>query len=214
MSLQSGVGLLSFFAGAGTAISLYSVLHRYARFRWRTIDDVAEVMRPPDYGLLDDLSLSAETLAIERWTEYLALTGSRRQRRAKLDKLAEQYERCYHNSRVNKDWAGTEWHDMLMLQRQGSEYDANSRLRIRELLEAATQACWDLRIILILIQCWGLLHTLQLDRLDFFSLPETAEVRNLPGRDVLQSYERLKLAIAGMATIYPEENCQDILARM
>lgn len=195
-------------AGAVTAVLLMGILRHYARFRWRTIDDVPDAMRQPDYALLDELTLSPVAI------EQALLTASRRQRRAELDKLEEQYARCYHNSRINKDWANTEFQDMLMFERRGEPYDPQTQPPIRELLAAATESCRDLLMVLTLIRFWTLVHALQLDRLEPFSLPATADLRTFDDRDILDSYRRLKLAIGGMGTIYTEENCQLIVAWM
>jgi hypothetical protein len=198
--------------GGVLSIAVFYVLRRQTRFRWRTIDEVGDFMRKPDEGQLAELLRAQEDVPLEELMRHLFMLRDRRQRRAQLERLKEQYQLRYHNSLVNKDWGSTEWYDMLKHADEG--YDDATSGKIQELRESATESCAALRLALIVIGFWSLLHFLQLDRLRFLSIPEPAALRNIRGRDMEAAYQRLKDAIAAMGTIYTDEDCQGILARM
>ncbi|MBZ5524241.1 MAG: hypothetical protein LAP21_18555 [Acidobacteriia bacterium] len=134
-----------------------------------------------------------------------------RELRAELDRLQEQYRRLYHNSLINKEWADTEWYDML---RDPEGELEGLRERLAPLERATAECCDSLRAALALIGLWTLIHFLQLDRVKFLSIPQPAALRRVRGTEILESYQRLKAAIAGMSEIYDKENCQAILTRM
>jgi hypothetical protein len=198
--------------GGMLSIAVFYVLRHQTRFRWRTIDEVGDFMRKPDDGQLAELFRTQEDVPLEELMHHLFMLRDRRQRRAQLERLREQYQLRYHNSLVNKDWGSTEWYDMLQHADEG--YDASTSAKIQELRESATECCAALRFALIVIGFWSLVHFLQLDRLKYLSIPEPAALRIIRGIDIESAYQRLKDAIAAMATIYTEEDCQGILARM
>jgi hypothetical protein len=198
--------------GGVLSIAVFYALRRQTRFRWRTIDEVGDFMRKPDDGQLAELLRAQEDVPLEDLMRHLFMLRDRRQRRAQLERLKEQYQLRHHNSLVNKDWGSTEWYDMLKHADEG--YDASTSAKIQELRESATDSCAALRLALIVIGFWSFVHFLQLDRLRFLSIPEPAALRNIRGRDMEAAYQRLKDAIAAMGTIYTEEDCQGILARM
>jgi hypothetical protein len=198
--------------GGVLSFAVFYLLRRQTRFRWRTIDEVGDFMRKPDDGQLAELLRAQEDVPLEDLMRHLFMLRDRRQRRAQLERLKEQYQLRYHNSLINKDWGSTEWYDMLKHADEG--YDASTSAKIQELRESATESCAALRLALIVIGFWSLVHFLQLDRLRFLSIPEPAALRNIRGRDMEAAYQRLKDAIAAMGTIYTDEDCQGILARM
>jgi hypothetical protein len=198
--------------GGMLSIAVFYVLRRQTRFRWRTIDEVGDFMRKPDDGQLAELLRAQEEVPLEELMHHLFMLRDRRQRRAQLERLKEQYQLRYHNSLVNKDWGNTEWYDMLEHADEG--YDDSARANIQELRESATESCAVLRLALIVIGGWSLIHFLQLDRLKILSIPESTALRNIRGINIDAAYQRLKDAIAAMATIYTEEDCQGILAKM
>jgi hypothetical protein len=198
--------------GGVLSLAVFYALRQQTRFRWRTIDEVGDFMRKPDDGQLAELLRAQEDVPLEDLMRHLFMLRDRRQRRAQLERLKEQYQLRHHNSLVNKDWGNTEWYDMLAHADEG--YDASTSAKIQELREAATECCAVLRLALIVIGFWSLVHFLQLDRLRFLSIPEPAALRNIRGTNIEAAYQRLKDAIAAMGTIYTEEDCQGILARM
>jgi hypothetical protein len=198
--------------GGVLSIAVFCLLRRQTRFRWRTIDEVGDFMRKPDDEQLAELFRTQEDVPLEDMMHHLFMLRDRRERRAQLERLKEQYQLRFHNSQVNKDWGDTEWYDMLKHAPEG--YEAPAREKIQELRESATESCAALRLALMVIGFWSLVHLLQLDRLKFLSIPEPAALKNVRGTDIVTAYQRLKHAIAGMSTVYTEEDCQGILARM
>jgi hypothetical protein len=189
---------------------LILLLQWQMRRRKRTIGEVADLMRKPDYDQIEEL-FRPRGQDLQHLMGDLFFLRDRGARRAELELLQEQYRRLYHNSLVNKDLADTDWHDM----RNDSEGEFEGlRERLGPLRNTAAECCKPLRIALALIWFWTLVHFLQLDRLKFLAIPEPAALRRLWGTDILETYQELKDAIAGMREIYGEEECQTIVARM
>ena len=197
-----------------TSIALFLVFaflfDHQLRLRERTINEVGDLMRKPDYEQIELLFTPRRENNSSLMDDPLFF-GDRRTRRAELDRLQEQYRRFYHNSQVNKEWADTEWRGML----QDPEGEMEGvRDRVGPLREAATESRNLLLLALAVIWFWSLIHFLQLDRLKILSIPEPAALRRLFGLDVLESYARLKDAVSMMKTLFGEESCEAIVTRM
>lgn len=200
-----------FCTGGLVTIAMVFGFKYLSRFRWRTIDDVCGLMRPPDQKFLREWSVQTTNVSVQSLFKRLLDLHGRRDRRVLLDRLEEQYRRCYHNSLVIRDWALTEASDMRLFNREG--YDNNAQKRIEYLVKKSNASFWDLRGALVAMSVWGLIYTLRLDCL--CSLPEPASLRFIWGRDILASYEELKDAVAGMGTIYSGDTwCAQIIADM
>ncbi|MBZ5526138.1 MAG: hypothetical protein LAP21_28290, partial [Acidobacteriia bacterium] len=87
-------------------VSLILFLQRQMRFSKRTIEEVADLMRKPDLELLESL-FRPRGEDLQHLMRDLFFLRDRRELRAELDRLQEQYRRLYHNSLINKEWADT-----------------------------------------------------------------------------------------------------------
>jgi hypothetical protein len=185
--------------GFGTICFL---LKRLAQFRKRTWDDVPEFLRQlngPEVGRLFD---------IEAERQAMACGNHRRCLRARLDLAREYLQRMCHNATIVYQWGETEWSDML---RHGLEYDQETRERLLALHREAITFLVAARLALVQMWFWSILH---FDKWRMLPLPSVAALKKPASIDLLEAYERVKLAAGALALVYGEEHREEINALM
>lgn len=188
-------------------IAIYFVIHRQFRFDDdRTIDEVAIFFRQIDWvEALDIFDLVGE--------RYLRIVQSdyhfRRTMRVRIHEAREFLWRMYHNVRVVHEWANTELRDLT--------YESIECCTERErLIMAIADRAIDFRVFatfrLIELTIWTVLRV---EKWPFMRIPSVAALRRCGSEgefDLLDLYNQLKTAAAGLALMYGKEFHDDILS--
>ena len=197
-----------------TGAAAWGVLTRLLReqttFKRRSIDEVADLLRKPDHQLIRELLDEAEDRRIR--FPVLGRGHRRREQRARLDKLREQYCRFYHNCVINYQWADTEWYDMVY-HRLEEEYGPELRAKIQELRRAALEFRTAMRLVLAKIWFLSLIH---FDTIRLLPIPSVAALARSGSIDILRAYQRVKEAAIVLAGVHGEaaEHAEEIGALM
>ena len=197
MSADSSLWML---AGAAGWSILKKLLNNQTHFKRRTIDEVADLLRKPDEDQLKAL------LDLEE-DSRLRLLGRRnysprREQRARLDKLREQYYRLDHNGLIVYQWADTEWYDLNQHQLEES-YGPELCAKIKELRSAALEFRVAIRVALAKIWLLSLIH---FDKISFIPIPSVAALGRTGKIDLVNAYQKVKQAAVNLASVYGEEN--------
>jgi hypothetical protein len=133
----------------------------------------------------------------------------RHEQRRQLEIALELVGRAYHNNRLSRQWIGTEWRDMMKhhLAYEPEVVEAMRLIR-RETGKFRRMALYDLAYM------W-LLSLLHFDEWRFMPVPSVVARRKVFNDDILQAYERVRLAVANFASLaYSEEEAECVLAKM
>ena|SRR5215469_8014884 len=184
-------------AGAAGWSIVAKLLDEQTRFKRRTIEEVADLMRKPDEKQLRDLLDPEE----DRRLRFPLFGSYRRDQRVRLDKLREQYYRLHHNSTIAFQWADTEWRDMVRHRLQKS-YGPELIAKIKELRHASIEFRIAARFVLARIWFLGLIH---FDVVPFIPMPSVAALAQTGGINILAAYQRVKDAAVILAAVYGDE---------
>lgn len=188
--------LLMLVGAVGWSI-LAKLLDEGTRFKRRSIDEVADMMRKPDEEQLQDLLDRVEDLRLR----FPLFANYRRDQRVRLDKLREQYYRLDHNSTIVYQWADTEWRDMVRHRLQES-YEPELIGKIKEARLAGIKFHITMRFVLAEIWFLSLIH---FDVLSFIPIPSVAALARSGGTDIRNAYQRVKDAAVVLAAVHGEE---------
>jgi len=200
MTLDTILLILGGAAGWGI---LSKLLDDRAQFKRRIVDEVAPLLRRPDEEQLRELL----DLQGDRPSPSSSFVSSgdrpdRREQRARLDALQEQYSRLSHNSRIVFQWADTEWYDVIHYRLQES-YGPELCAKSKEARLAALEFRWAIRVALARIWLLGLLN---FDALRFVPVPSIAALARTGSIDILKTYELVKRAALALAAVYGDSN--------
>lgn len=194
--------ILIMLAEAVGLATLYSLLKRLAWFTKRTWDEVPEFLRHLDHESVEKLFDAQEE------QEVLLFSNFRRTLRARLALSREYLKRMQHNATIVYQWAETEWSDMV---RHGLEYDDETRSRILALHRECITFLVAVRVALIKMWFWSILH---FDKITILPAPSVAGMRRPGSVDLMAAYQQVKEAAAGLAGVYGEEQVEEIKALM
>lgn len=190
--------LLIMLAEAVGLAALYLLLQRLAQFSKRTLDDVPDFLRQVNHAAIERLfDPGAEA-------EALISGNPRRTMRARLDLAREYVQNLHHNVTIVYQWGETEWRDMV---HYNLEYDEDLRQRMLALHREAITFRVSARMALAKI--W-LLSVLNFDKWPLIPHPSVAALRRPGNVDLLQAYQRVKVAAAALAWVYGEEHSAEI----
>jgi hypothetical protein len=183
-------------AGAAAWNLLARLLREQTTFKRRSIDEVADLLRKPDQQLIRELLDAGEDHRIR--FPGLGRGDRRREQRARLDKLREQYCRFHHNSIIVYQWADTEWYDMVH-HRLKEEYGPELRAKIHELRRAALEFRTAMRLVLARIWFLSIIH---FDTIRLLPIPSVAALARNGSTDILRTYQRVREAAVVLAGVY------------
>lgn len=194
------------FVGAGGELALYLVLKGRTLVRERTLDDVFPFLRSVDKDEMAQLFDPAdETSRRYRSTDY----RFRREQHVRLDLAGEFFRRMQHNAVIIHQWANTELRDNI---NKEPGYYSEREQQVISVCELAVEFRMLAHIVLVKIRSLNLLH--RLDKLHLVPALKVAVLRKTGTADVLNLYDRLKEAAAGLALTYGVEYYNEINNRM
>ena len=190
--------LLIMFAEAIGLAGLYFLSKRLSQFTRRTWDDVPEFLRQVRFESVEKLFDADEE------KEALTFGNSRRALRCRLDLAREYLRSLQHNVTIVYQWGETEWLDMV---RHHLQYDEDTREKIIALHREAITFLVAVRVALFKIWFWSVL---QFEKWPAIPLGSVAGLRRPGSVDLLDAYQRVKSAAAGLASVYGEEHVDEI----
>lgn len=203
-----GIVLLTIAITISAIVVSVIALHNLSQFKRRTIDDVAEFVHP----LEENVSQELFDPQVDDALRVLRVpVNFRRAQRSRFDLAGTHYRYQHQRVRVLLQWANTEWYDMRTLATE-NEYSEQALRDLRTMRQKGKRFC---RLVLVLrLKIWAWRVVMAIDQSRLLRTPRLSAYRTVGLVDMLELYQDIKLAAAGFALTYGEEESQNLLAAL
>jgi hypothetical protein len=185
--------------------SFYAISARKMARSYR-IEDLPLILRTVNLEKLERLLDPAAEGELRRG---LSSAAFRREQVARFDSAMEQARRLSHNAAILESWAHDEF-DRTVSAKSRVDFTASDQSILR-IMQTANQTRRQTLTMMIKIAIW---RALLLLRIPFMPVPSVSDLRELLGRDLLETYQSLTSAAGQLGLAYGEREYEQLLAAL
>jgi hypothetical protein len=199
------MGIMMVAVPLAVLLLLYAFSARKMTRSYR-IEDLPLVLRAVNLEQLEKLLDPAEEANLRKTMSHRAF---RRTQLSRLGFAMEQAKRLAHNAAILETWANQEFTKKLIFKSR-SNFDSADHAVLR-VIQNADEIRRQTLLMMSKIFVWRVMLTA---RIAFMPVPRLADLRELLGYDLLETYESLTSAAGQLGLVYGDREYEQLLAAL